>query len=139
MPKNILIVSARFYPELSKELEENTSSALKADGHNVTTLHCTGALEIPQIINAHKNNFDGFLALGIVIRGATTHYDVVVNESARALTNLSLKHNIAIINSILPCENKEQAQARISSTAKDKGGYGAKALINLIDNINFIN
>src|SRR5262249_501350 len=105
----ILIVEARFYAEISDELLKGARRALDAAGVQGGTVSVPGALEIPPAILFSKGTADGFVALGCVIRGETTHYEIVAGESARGLMDLGVHHGLAIGNGILTCENWDQA------------------------------
>lgn len=133
---HIAIVEARFYEDVGEALMEGVESRLKS--HNITYDHYNleGALEIPQAINFLSRNtdryYDGYLALGCVIRGETTHYETVCNESARGIMDLALRRNLAIANGILTVENKDQAMARADKEEMNKGGSFVEALVSLI-------
>jgi len=129
-----LIVEARFYPHLSDQLKEGARRALESAGHEVESIEVPGALEIPGgiALAAESGRYDGFVALGVVIRGETYHFEIVAGESARALMALTLD-GIAIGNGILTVENEAQALARADPKQKDKGGEAAKAAIALYD------
>ena len=133
--KNILIVEANFYSEISDFLREGAENHLKNNQINYEIISVMGALEIPPVISFAKNSgkYDGYIALGCVIRGETTHYDYVCSESARGLMDLGINHNLAIANGILTVENKEQAYKRASINESDKGGFVAKACLELIE------
>ncbi len=126
----ILIVEARFYDHLNDLLIEGAREAIEAEGHKHETITVPGALEIPGAIAmaAESGRYDGFVALGVVIRGETYHFEVVSNESARGLMALSMD-GIAIGNGILTVENEAQALTRAKMTEKDKGGEAAKATL----------
>ena len=128
-----LIVEARFYEHLNDLLIEGAVNALKAAGHKHEVLTVPGALEIPGAIAmaAETGRYDGYIAIGVVIRGETYHFEVVSNESARGLMALSMD-GIAIGNGILTVENEEQALVRARMTEKDKGGEAAKAAIAML-------
>ena len=130
---HILIVEARFYSELNDMLLDGARSALEADGHSHETVTVPGALEIPAAISlaADTGRFDAYVALGVVIRGETYHFEVVSNESARGIMALTLD-GLAIGNGILTVENDEQALARADKTRKDKGGEAAKAALAML-------
>ena len=101
----------------------------------VTKVTVPGALEIPHVISmaeAAKSGFDGYVALGCVIRGETTHYDYVCQESARAIMDLAVNQQLAIGNGIITVENENQAWARASKDKKDKGGFAANATLKMI-------
>jgi 6,7-dimethyl-8-ribityllumazine synthase len=136
----ILIVEARFYPKISDALLASATAVLKAAGAEFDTITVPGALEIPGAIamaNASGHlagpAFDGFVALGCVMRGETTHYDTVAGESARGLMDLTIHQRLAIGNGILTVENEDQAWARVSADrVEDKGGNAAKAALAMI-------
>jgi len=127
----LLIVEARFYDHLNDPLLEGAKAAL-AD-HEVEVVSVPGALEIPAAIAlaAETGRYDGFVALGVVIRGETYHFEIVAGESARALMALTLD-GLAIGNGILTVENEAQALARARRDEKDKGGEAAKAALAMI-------
>lgn len=129
----ILIVEARFYAHLNDMLIAGAKSALKAAGHEVEVLTIPGALEIPGAIAlaAESGEFDGFVAIGVVIRGETYHFEIVAGESARAIMALTMD-GIAIGNGILTVENEAQALVRADPAQKDKGGEAAKAALALM-------
>ena len=127
----ILIVEARYYADISDALLKSASAALKAAGAEVEVLTVPGALEIPGAIAlASARSYDGYVALGCVIRGETTHYEIVSNESARGLMDLTVREKLAIGNGILTVENEDQAWARTdASRVEDKGANAAKAAL----------
>ena len=129
-----LIVEARFYAHLNDMLVAGARAALDEAGHKADVITVPGALEIPGAIAmaAESGRYDGFVALGVVIRGETYHFEVVSNESARGLMALSMD-GIAIGNGILTVEDEAQALARARSTEKDKGGEAAKAALAMLD------
>jgi 6,7-dimethyl-8-ribityllumazine synthase len=126
----LLIVQARFYAHLNDLLLEGARAAIEAEGHGHETVTVPGALEIPAAIAlaAETGRYEGFVALGVVIRGETYHFEIVANESARALMALSLD-GLAIGNGILTVEDEAQALARARPDEKDKGGEAAKAAL----------
>jgi 6,7-dimethyl-8-ribityllumazine synthase len=128
-----LIVEARFYDHLNDMLIEGASAAFDDEGHKYEVLTVPGALEIPGAIAmaAESGRYDGFVAIGVVIRGETYHFEVVSNESARGLMALTMD-GIAIGNGILTVENEAQALARARMAEKDKGGEAAKAAIAML-------
>jgi 6,7-dimethyl-8-ribityllumazine synthase len=111
-------------------LLDGVRSALEAEGHSHETVTVPGALEVPAAIGLgdQTQRFDAFVALGVIIRGETYHFEVVSNESARGIMALTLD-GLAIGNGILTVENEEQALARADKTRKDKGGEAAKAAL----------
>ena len=132
--KNVLVIASDYYKEISDNLLKETITELSDNNLQYTVEIVTGVFEIPSIITFAKNKFDGYIALGCVIRGETSHYDYVCQESARALMNLSLE-GLALGYGILTCENYEQALVR-STTNKNiigKGIVATKACINQIE------
>lgn len=129
--QHYLIVEARFYNDLADALLEGATSAFQAAGATWETVTVPGALEIPAAIAMASElkgpRYDGYVALGCVIRGETTHYEIVSNESARALMDLSVADGIALGNGILTVENEEQAWVRARKSDLDKGGGAAIA------------
>ena len=127
-----LIVEARFYDHLNDMLIKGAQAALDEAGASYEVLTVPGALEIPGAIAAaaETGRYDGFIAIGVVIRGETYHFEIVAGESARAIMALTMD-GIAIGNGIITVENEEQALARADSTRKDKGGEAAKAALAL--------
>jgi len=131
----ILVIEARYYESISEDLLNGALAKLQAVDAEVVKVHVPGALEIPHIISyAEKANagYDGYVALGCVIRGETTHYDYVCEESARALMDLAVDHQLAIGNGIITVENEAQAIARSKPDQKDKGGFAASACLRMI-------
>ncbi len=131
---DILIVEARFYGHLNDMLIAGARAALEAKGHKVEVLTVPGALEIPGAIAlaAESDRYDAFVAIGVVIRGETYHFEIVAGESARAIMALTMD-GIAIGNGILTVENEAQALVRADPAQKDKGGEAAKAALALLD------
>ena len=131
---NILIVEARFYADLNDHLIDGARNVLEAEGHSVEVLTVPGALEIPGAIAlaAETGRYDAFVAIGVVIRGETYHFEIVAGESARAIMALTMD-GLAIGNGILTVENDEQAIVRADPGQKDKGGEAAKAALALLD------
>ena len=130
---HILIVEARFYAHLNDLLLQGARAVLEAAGHTHETLTVPGALEIPGAIAlaGETGRYDGYVALGVVIRGETYHFEIVAGESARGLMALSLD-GFAIGNGILTVENEAQALARARPDDKDKGGEAAKAALAML-------
>src|SRR5678815_589336 len=118
----VLIVEARFYSEISDALYEGAEKALRAAGAISERVVVPGALEIPGAIKLAADHYDGFIALGCVIRGETYHFEIVANESARALMDLTIRDHLCIGNGILTVDNEEQAYARART---EEGGKGA--------------
>ena len=130
----ILIVEARFYPHLNDMLLEGARNAIEAAGHKHETITVPGALELPAAISlaAKSGRFCAFVALGVVIRGETYHFEIVSEESALALMDLTLD-GFAIGNGVLTVENEEQAIARADPKQGDKGGHAARAALSLFE------
>lgn len=127
----VLIVEARFYDDIADALLEGATLALDKGGAGSETITVPGALEIPAAIAwaGETGRYDGFVALGCVIRGETTHYDIVSNESARGLMDLTISRGLAIGNGIITVENEDQAWARAKASDLDKGGGAAAACL----------
>ena len=136
----VLVVEARFYDKYADELLAGALAALEEAGCRVDVVTVPGALEIPAAIamaldgaDNGGTDYDGFVALGMVIRGETYHFDIVANESSRALMDLSVSESLAIGNGILTVENDDQAWARARKTEGDKGGFAARAALTMIE------
>ncbi len=129
----ILIVEARFYDHLNDLLIAGAKAAIKAAGHQADVLTVPGALEIPAAIALadQSGTYDGYVAIGVVIRGETYHFEIVAGESARAIMALTID-GLAIGNGILTVENEAQALVRADPAQKDKGGEAAKAALVLL-------
>lgn len=129
-----LIVEARFYDHLNDMLVAGAKAALKAAGHEFEVVTVPGALEIPGTIAlaSESDLYDGYVAIGVVIRGETYHFEIVAGESARGIMALTMD-GMAIGNGILTVENEEQALVRADPAQKDKGGEAAKAAIAMLD------
>jgi 6,7-dimethyl-8-ribityllumazine synthase len=140
-PLRILIVEARFYDHIAEALLEGAKAALKAAGHEFDVVSVPGALEIPAVIamaeeGGHRPagaRYDGYVALGCVIRGETFHFEIVAGESARGLMDLAIGRRLAIGNGILTVDTEAQALARARPGEVDKGGAAAKACLAVID------
>ena len=130
----ILIVEARFYAHLNDLLLQGARAALEAAGHVHETITVPGALEIPGAIGiaAESGRYDAYVAIGVVIRGETYHFEIVAGESARGLMALAMD-GLAIGNGILTTENEAQALTRARPDEKDKGGEAAKAALAMLD------
>jgi 6,7-dimethyl-8-ribityllumazine synthase len=126
----ILIVEARFYDHLNDLLLEGARAAIEDAGHAHETITVPGALEIPGAISlaADSGRYEGYVALGVVIRGETYHFEIVAGESARGVMALTMD-GLAIGNGILTVENEAQALTRARPDEKDKGGEAAKAAL----------
>ena len=133
---HLLVIDAPYYTKISQSLMEGVVAVLKeADAtHDYVTV--PGVLEIPAAVamaTASSKQYDGFIVIGCVIRGETTHYEIVSNESARAIMDLSVQHNLAIGNGIQTVENEAQAWARAKISEKNKGGGAAQAALAMIE------
>ena len=131
----ILVIEARYYTALSDALLEGALDVLQKAKAEITKVTVPGALEIPHVISMAeeaKSGFDGYIALGCVIRGETTHYDYVCGESARAIMDLAVNQQLAIGNGIITVENEDKAWARAKKDKKDKGGFAANAALKMI-------
>ena len=138
MKKKVLIVDANFYEDLASELVRGAVTELEKMGITYERISVPGALEIPSAISFISQGneaklFAGYIALGCVIRGETSHYDIVCGESARGLSKLALDKNLAIGNGILTVDNWEQAWARASVLKKNKGRDAAIACLSLFE------
>lgn len=138
MKKKVLIVDANFYKDLANELVRGAVAELEKMGVSYERVSVPGALEIPSAISLVSQGndaklFAGYIALGCVIRGETSHYDIVCGESARGLSKLALDKNLAIGNGILTVDNWEQAWARASVLKKNKGRDAAIACLSLFE------
>jgi 6,7-dimethyl-8-ribityllumazine synthase len=138
---HIMIVEAPYYAHIAEELARGAIQALDAAGASYERFAVPGAFEIPAAIRIaiegrsrdHRRRFDGYIALGCVIRGETTHYDYVCQESARGLQDLALQHGAAIGFGILTVENEKQALVRAKPDRKNKGGEAARACLAMIE------
>lgn len=128
----VLIIEARYYAEINDMLLAGAKAELEKAGAKYDVLTVPGALEIPAALKWTHEKYDAFVVLGCVIRGETTHYDIVCNESARGVYKLVLKKDIALGNGILTVENDEQAIARADPKRKNKGGEAAKAALHML-------
>jgi 6,7-dimethyl-8-ribityllumazine synthase len=131
----VLIVEARFYDALADALLAGARDILEAFGAEIEVVSVPGALEIPGAVamaEAAGAGFDGYVALGCVIRGETYHFDIVSNESARGLMELTVRQGLAIGNGILTVEDEPQAWARANASEGDKGGGAARACLEMI-------
>ncbi|MBA5776870.1 6,7-dimethyl-8-ribityllumazine synthase [Stappia sp. F7233] len=136
---NLLIIEARFYEDIADALLEGATEVLERAGATYSRVSVPGVLEIPAALSmalAGMENgsadFDGFVLLGCVIRGETTHYDIVANESARAIMELVIDAALPVGNGIQTVENADQAWARADKTRKNKGGGAAEAALAMI-------
>lgn len=129
----ILIVEAPYYTDIAEMLATGAIAELEARGADYERFTVPGALEIPAVISLAGGGFDGFVALGCVIRGQTSHYDIVANQSARALMDLSIRDNLAIGNGILTTDTRDQAVVRADPSQKNKGRDAVLACLAIIE------
>ena len=132
---HILVVDAPYYAEISASLMDGVKEVFDRDGASYDYVKVPGVLEIPAAVAiaiSSEKNYDGYVVIGCVIRGETTHYDIVANESARALMDLTVEHQLALGNGIQTVENEAQAWARAKKTEKNKGGGAAQAVLDMI-------
>ncbi|MCH9809183.1 MAG: 6,7-dimethyl-8-ribityllumazine synthase [Alphaproteobacteria bacterium] len=141
---HVLIIEAPYYADVARELMTGATEALRARGATFESVTVEGALEIPQALGAavdteiiprqsNKGRFDGVIALGCIIRGETSHYDVVVNNANHWLMQISIDNGIPLGNAILTVDTKEQAMARAGGGHQGKGGDAARACLGLIE------
>jgi 6,7-dimethyl-8-ribityllumazine synthase len=138
-PPHLLVIEARFYDDLSDELARGAITALDRAGATHERLAVPGALEIPaalsialEAMERGEVHFDGFVCLGCVIRGETAHFDIVAEQSARALMDLAVDEGLALGNGVLTVENDDQAWARARVSEQNKGGAAAEAALAMI-------
>ena len=132
-PVKILIVVAPYYKDIADNLVAGAKAEIEASGGTWDLVEVPGALEVPTAIAIadRMSNFDGYVALGCVIRGETTHYDTVCNDSSRAIQLMGLQ-GLCIGNGILTVETREQAVVRADTNDQNKGGGAAAAALHLI-------
>jgi 6,7-dimethyl-8-ribityllumazine synthase len=136
----VLVVEARYYGDIADELLAGATDALTAFGADYDVISVPGAFELPAAVSlayegAHRPagvRYDGYVALGCVIRGETTHYDYVCGESARGLMDLSISKHLAIGYGVLTVEDEDQAWARAKRSEGDKGGFAARTCLDMI-------
>ena len=133
MKKKILIVNSNYYKDISKNLILIAKKKLYKKNFKVSILDVPGIYEIPIAIRMNIKKFDGFVALGCVIKGETYHFEIVANESSRALTDLSINYSTPIGNGILTVSDKDQAIRRSDPNQLNKGAGAALACLSLIN------
>ena len=136
-PPHVLVLEARFYNDINDMMIAGVTETLDKVGATYEKITVPGALEIPTALQfaANRKNgraFDAYVVLGCVIRGETTHYEIVSNESARGIMEVSIRHNLAVGNGILTVENVEQALDRADKTRQNKGGGAAIAALSML-------
>lgn len=134
---HILIIESRYYEEFASDLMDGATSVLNAEGATYDTIEVPGVLEIPAALSMAISgesaaDYDGFVLLGCVIRGETTHYEIVANESARVIMLMVAEEALALGNAILTVENADQARTRARKSEKDKGGDAARAALAMV-------
>ena len=132
MNNKILIVSANYYKEISKNLELGASKTLKENGYEYEIINAPGCFEIPYLIKKNIDYFKGFISLGCIIKGDTYHFEVIANETSRKIMDLSVEFNVPIGFGILTCYDLEQAIIRSDINQKNKGREAALACIELL-------
>ena len=132
MNNKILIVSANYYKEISKNLELGASKTLKKNGYEYEIINAPGCFEIPYLIKKNIDKFKGFISLGCIIKGDTYHFEVIANETSRKIMDLSVEFNVPIGFGILTCYDLEQAIIRSDVNQKNKGQEAALACIELL-------
>ena len=127
----VLIVVANYYPKISEELKKRAKKVKKAhtDHEEITV---PGIFEIPVVIAKNINSYDGFVALGCVIKGETPHFEIISKATINAIMDLSVKFNKPIGNGIITCLNKKQALERADPTKRNKGGEAARAVLSVL-------
>ena len=139
---HVLIIDSRFYEDISDELVKGATAELERLGASFERLSVPGAFEIPAAIHmgirsmefyAGRRRFDGYVALGCVIRGETSHYDHICAETTRKLQDLACQYVLALGNGVLTCDNKEQARERASTDGRNKGGEAARTCMAMLD------
>ncbi len=131
---HILIVEARYYADIADQLAAGAIAALEAAGANFDRVVVPGAFELPAAVAMAiaRGRYDGYVTLGCVIRGETSHYDLVCGEAARGLNDLAIAHRVPLGFGVLTCENGEQARRRADPKGKDKGGEAARACLAMV-------
>lgn len=139
---HIMIVESRYYGEVAAALFDGVVRVLDSAGASYEVFEAPGAFEIPAVVryavrsmdfSSGRQRFDGYVALGCVIRGETSHYDYVCGESARGLQDLALRYSLALGYGILTVENQAQAMERARADQKDRGGHAARACLAMIE------
>ena len=132
MKNKILIVASNYYEEVIKNLINGSTNFLRENGFEYDVVHSPGCFEIPFLIKKNINNYLGFIALGCVIRGETYHFEIISNECARKIMDLSVNSNKPIGFGILTCDTFDQAIIRSDPLKENKGKEAASACVNLL-------
>ena len=131
---NVCIIVSNFYPKISKLLIDGAVSKLKKNKiSNFQIITVPGTFEIPVVVSNLIDKYDGFIVLGCIIKGQTSHFHYLCSSVISALTNLSIKSKKPIGNGILTCDNKKQAVKRADPNKKDKGGFAVNAVISVFN------
>ena len=132
---NTLIVTAVYYSDISDSLRKDALSLLSENGHKIKTIDVPGIFEIPSVVAKYINEFDAVVVLGCVIKGQTSHFDLISKSVTEAIMNLSVTHKKPIGNGIISCINKKQALERSNTTikSKNKGFEAANAIIKTLN------
>ena len=140
-PPHVMIAAARFYKDVADHLIAGAAKGLEEEGCTYEIIDTPGAFELPATVRmavrsmdffTGRRRFDAFIALGCVIRGETTHYDIVCEEAARGLQELVREHTLAFGFGLITCENHDQAMARAKPDQKDMGGSAARACLGML-------
>jgi 6,7-dimethyl-8-ribityllumazine synthase len=131
---HIAIIEARFYEDIADKLLESAQAVLKSSGATFERIKVPGCFEIPAVLAMafEKETFDGYVTLGCVIRGETSHYDYVCGESARGINQLAMDYGLAVGYGIITAENRQQAEYRANKEQKDVGGRAARACLDML-------
>ena len=139
---HILVLESRYYEDIAEELLRGATAALEEAGASIERIEVPGAFEIPAALRmalrsmdyfAGRRRYDGYVTLGCVIRGETSHYDYVCAESARKLMDIACEHALALGYGILTCDTREQAWERADTTRKNRGGHAAEACLGMLE------
>ena len=132
--RKILIIQSRFYPDISDEIFKGAKLILRKKKIKFDSVSVPGSLEIPSALNfsIHRSRYDGYIVLGCIIRGKTSHYDLVCQESIRGIMDLVSKHKLPLGFGIITAENKKQALERASIKKGNKGGEAAETCLQMI-------
>ena len=135
--KKILIVNASYYEDISKKLLLGSIKRLKNNSFKISVINVPGIYEIPIAIRKYIKKFDGFIALGCVIKGQTPHFDLICSSTFNSISNLSINFNKPIGNGIITAYNIKQAEQRCKNTISkkpNKGSEAANAVISILKN-----
>src|SRR5690606_37101433 len=133
---HILVIEARYYTEIADQLLKGVDAEMKKANATYDVVTTTGAYELPATLGLalkSKKKYDGFVLLGCVIRGQTTHYDQILDAVFPKIVEMSVEHDLALGMGVLTCENKEQAEYRADAAKKNYGGAAARAALRMIE------